>query len=88
MNEVLKEENQNIKSLFDNIMLRDIDQSDPNFKRLKMLKFCKENSAKKFEDKTKQFLNSGKLNVLKYCFSTLLNILSINVLNTKLVFNI
>ena len=53
MNEVLREENQNIKSLFDNVMLRDIDQSDPNFKRLKMLKFCKENSAKQFEDKTK-----------------------------------
>ena len=86
MYEILKEENQNIKSLCDNIMLRDIDQSDPNFKRLKMLKFCKENSAKKFEDKTKQFFNSGKLNVLKFCFSTLLNILRINVSNIIVVF--
>ena len=64
MNDISKEENQNIRENFDNMIIRDADQKEPNLKKINMLKFCKENSAKQFEDNTIQFLNLGKLIVL------------------------
>ena len=61
MNKVSKEDNQNIKAKSESLMFSGADQSDPNFKKLEFLKFCKENSAKQFEDNTIKFLNLGKL---------------------------
>ena len=55
-----KEYNKSNKTKAKMMMLRNVDKSELNLERHDFLKFCKENTAKKFEYKTMQLHSSGK----------------------------